>query len=63
MAKDKEFNAEAFRILGGGFTVAGGEEMQRVTQISGGISDDDLDFFAQLKKNIGIQVEIAPTRK
>lgn len=57
MTKDKDFNAEAFRILGGGFTVASGEEMQAVTLIASNISDEQLDFFAQLKKNIGIQVE------
>jgi tripartite-type tricarboxylate transporter receptor subunit TctC len=63
MVKDKDFNAEAFRILGGGFTVATGEEMQRMTLVADAISDDDLDFFAQLKKNIGIQVELGPTKK
>ena len=63
MTKDKDFNAEAFRIFGGGFTVATGEEMQQVVLRASAISEDDLDFFAQLKKNIGIQVEIAPAKK
>lgn len=63
MTKDKDFNAEAFRILGGGFTVATGEEMQRVTQTSSAISDEDLNFFIQLKKNIGINIEAKPARR
>lgn len=63
MVKDKEFNAEALRILGAGFTVATGQEMQRITQISGAISDDELNFFIQLKKNIGIQVNEAAAKR
>jgi hypothetical protein len=40
--------------------------LQRLSQISGGISDDDQNFFAQLKqlkKNIGIQVSKRPGKK
>jgi hypothetical protein len=62
MTKDESFQAEAERILGTGYTVGSGEEMQSVTQITSAISDEDLNFFIQLKKNIGINVE-APAGK
>jgi tripartite-type tricarboxylate transporter receptor subunit TctC len=63
MVKDEQFKLEADRILGHGFTVATGEEMQRITQVSAAISDDELNFFVQLKKNIGINVEKAAAKK
>lgn len=62
MTKDEAFKVEAERILGAGYTVGSGEDMQRVTKITSAISDDDLNFFVQLKKNIGINVE-APASK
>ena len=62
MTKDEAFKAEAERILGAGYTVGSGEEMQRVTQLTSAISDDDLNFFIQLKRNIGINIE-APASK
>jgi hypothetical protein len=59
MTADKEFEIEAARILGEGYTVASGEEMQRVTALSGAISDDELEFFRQLKAKVGINVDKA----
>ena len=59
IVKDKNFEAEASKILGEGFTTATGEEMQRVAMDSSSVSDDDLKFFEQLREKVGIRVDSA----
>jgi tripartite-type tricarboxylate transporter receptor subunit TctC len=55
--KDKNFEAEASKILGEGYTTATGEEMQKVAVASASVSDDDLRFFDRLREKVGIRVE------
>lgn len=60
IVKDKNFEAEASKILGDGYTTATGEEMQKVAVDSASVSDDDLKFFEQLREKVGIRIE--PTK-
>ena len=57
MAKDKEFIAEAAKMLGEDFPVASGAEMDRVANFAYGISDADLAFFDEIRERVGIHVE------
>ena len=57
MAKDKEFIAEAAKMLGEDFPVASGAEMDQVAKFAYGISDADLAFFDEIRERVGIHVE------
>jgi tripartite-type tricarboxylate transporter receptor subunit TctC len=60
IVRDKNFEAEASKILGEGYTTATGEEMQKVAVDSASVSDEDLRFFEQLREKVGIHIE--PTK-
>jgi tripartite-type tricarboxylate transporter receptor subunit TctC len=55
--QDKNFEAEASKILGEGYTTATGEEMQQVTAAAASVSEDDLKFFDDLRERVGIRIE------
>jgi tripartite-type tricarboxylate transporter receptor subunit TctC len=57
IVKDKNFEAEASKVLGEGYTTATGEDMQQVALAAAAVSDDDLKFFEQLREKVGIHIE------
>lgn len=59
MSKDEQFLAEAPGVLGDGFTIISGEEMQKVAIASDSISDDSLKFMDRLREKVGIRLETA----
>jgi tripartite-type tricarboxylate transporter receptor subunit TctC len=57
IVKDKNFEAEASKILGEGYTTATGEEMQEVARAAASVSEDDLKYFDMLRERVGIRIE------
>jgi hypothetical protein len=57
IVEDKNFQAEAARILGEGFTTATGEEMQQIAFDAASVSDDDLRYFEALREQVGIRLD------
>lgn len=53
---DKGFAEAAAKILGDDFTVASGEEMQRVAVKTDLISDSDVNFLDELREKVGLRV-------
>jgi tripartite-type tricarboxylate transporter receptor subunit TctC len=57
LTENAEFKAEALKILGDDYTVATGEETERMTAVADSVSQDDLKFFDHLREKVGISGE------
>lgn len=55
-AKDPGFAEAAAKILGDDFTVASGEEMERIAVKTDLISDSDVNFLDELREKVGLRV-------
>jgi hypothetical protein len=55
--KDAEFAEMTTKVLGDDFTVATGEEMERVADKTGLISDEDVAFFDELRERVGLRMQ------
>jgi len=53
--RDPEFAEAAAKVLGDDFTVASGEDMQRIAVKTDLISDSDVNFFEELRDKVGLR--------
>jgi hypothetical protein len=54
VVENPDFMADASKVLGAGFSVSSGEEMQKSAVAVTNVGDDQLDFFDALRGNVGV---------